>query len=63
MNVLANSDNVVNIGLGKPTVALLNSHGVNATFHEIDTRYGHTGPMLDAVKWANTLSKFLASTP
>ena len=63
LNALANSDNVVNISLGKPTVALLKSHGIDATFHEIDTHYGHTGPMLDAVKWANTLSNFLASTP
>ena len=63
LNVLANSDSVVDINLGLPTVELLKSHGVDATFHEIDTPYGHTGPMLDAHKWDETLRAFLERTP
>lgn len=63
LNVLANSDSVVDVKLGQPTVKLLKSQGVDATFHEIDTPYGHTGPMLDAHKWADTLKAFLDKTP
>lgn len=63
LDVLANSDSVVDVKLGPPTVELLKSHGVDATFHEIDTPYGHTGPMLDAHKWADTLREFLERTP
>lgn len=63
LDVLANSDSVVDINLGPPTVELLKSYGVDATFHEIDTPYGHTGPMLDAHKWDETLRAFLEQTP
>lgn len=63
LNVLANSDSVVDCAVGQPTVDLLTSYGGDATFHEIDTRYGHSGPMLDAALWADTLSGFLDRTP
>ncbi len=63
LNALANSDSVVDVKLGQPTVDLLKSHGVDATFHEIDTPYGHTGPMLDAHVWADALRTFLDRTP
>ena len=63
LNVLANSDSVVDVKLGPPTVEILKSHGVDATFHEIDTPYGHTGPMLDAHKWDDVLREFLDRTP
>ena len=63
LNVLASSDSVVDVKLGLPTVELLKGHGVDATFVEIDTPYGHTGPMLDAHKWADKLKDFLARTP
>lgn len=63
LDVLANSDSVVDVKLGPPTVELLKSHGVDASFHEIDTPYGHTGPMLDAHKWDGLLKDFLDRTP
>jgi len=63
LDVLANSDSVVDVKLGPPTVELLKSHGVDASFHEIDTPYGHTGPMLDAHKWDAVLKAFLERTP
>ncbi len=63
LNVLASSDSVVDVKLGPPTVDLLKSQGVDATFVEIDTPYGHTGPMLDAAKWAHELAAFLDRTP
>lgn len=63
LDALANSDSVVDVKQGPPTVELLKSHGVDASFHEIDTPYGHTGPMLDAHKWENELRAFLERTP
>jgi homoserine O-acetyltransferase len=63
LNALANSDSVVDVKLGPPTVELLKGHGIDATFLEIDTPYGHTGPMLDAHKWENELRAFLERTP
>jgi len=59
---LANTDSVVPVALGQPTVEMLRSNGVDATFHEIDTAYGHLGPMIDAAKWAGDLKAFLDRT-
>ncbi|MEQ8321800.1 MAG: alpha/beta fold hydrolase [Rhodospirillales bacterium] len=63
LDVLANSDSVVDVKLGPPTVERLKSLGVDASFHEIDTPYGHTGPMLDAHKWKDVLRAFLEHIP
>lgn len=63
LDVLANSDSVVDVKLGPPTVERLKSLGVDASFHEIDTPYGHTGPMLDAHKWEDVLRAFLEHIP
>lgn len=63
MNVLARTDSVVDVALGQPTVDLLKSHGVDATFVEIDTEFGHAGPMLDAHLWADHLRDFLDRIP
>lgn len=63
LNVLASTDSVVDVKLGQPIVDTLKGHGVDAEFLEIDTPYGHTGPMLDAHKWADKLEAFLDKTP
>lgn len=63
LNVLANTDSVVDVKLGQPTVDTLRAHGVDARFIEIDTPYGHAGPMVDAHKWEADLRAFLDSTP
>ncbi len=63
LNVLADTDSVVDVALGQPTVDLLKSKGVDAEFHEIKTRYGHAGPMIDADLWADKLRAFLDRTP
>lgn len=63
LNALARTDSVVDVALGQPTVDLLRGHGVDATFLEIDTEYGHAGPMIDAHKWENDLRAFLDRTP
>lgn len=63
LNTLSRTDSVVNVAEGQPTVDQLKSHGCDATFLEIDTEYGHAGPMLDAHLWANDLKAFLDKTP
>lgn len=63
LNVLSRTDSVVDVALGQPTVDLLRGHGVDARFLEIDTPYGHAGPMIDAHKWADDLKSFLDETP
>lgn len=63
LNVLSRSDSVVDVALGQPTVDLLRGHGVDARFLEIDTDYGHSGPLIDAHKWSGSLADFLEETP
>lgn len=63
LNVLARTDSVVDVALGQPTVDLLRDNGVDARFLEIDTEYGHAGPMIDGHKWAGDLQNFLSEIP
>lgn len=63
LNVLARTDSVVDVALGQPTVDELVANGCDATFLEIDTEYGHAGPMLDAHLWADDLKAFLDGAP
>jgi homoserine O-acetyltransferase len=60
--VLATTDSVVPVALGPEVTAMLKGHGVDATFLELDTPYGHAGPMADAAKWQDDLHAFLART-
>jgi homoserine O-acetyltransferase len=59
LNVLSRTDSVVDVALGQPTVDMLKDKGVDARFMEIDTEYGHSGPMIDGHKWADDLQDFL----
>lgn len=63
LNVLADTDSVVDVAVGQPTVDLLKSKGVKAEFLELKTRYGHAGPMIDAHKWEAKLREFLDRVP
>lgn len=63
LNVLARTDSVVDVALGQPTVNELVANGCDAKFLEIDTEYGHAGPMLDAHLWADDLKAFLDGAP
>ena len=57
--LLANTDSVVDVAQGQPTVDAINAAGGNARFVELDTAYGHAGPMLDAHKWEDDLRQVL----
>jgi homoserine acetyltransferase len=63
LNVLSRTDSVVDVALGQPTVDMLRDKGVDARFLQIDTQYGHAGPMIDGHKWAGELQDFLDMTP
>ncbi len=60
--LLASTDSVVPVAVGHEIEAILRGHGVDATFRELVTDYGHAGPMLDSHKWADDLRAFLART-
>lgn len=59
LNVLSRSDSVVDVREGPATVDLLRKAGVQAEMFEIDTDYGHTGPLLEPNKWGPRLAEFL----
>lgn len=59
LNVLSRTDSVVDVLVGQPTIDMLRKQGVDASFLEIDTEYGHAGPMIEAHKWAEDLRAFL----
>ena len=45
--------------LAEPTMAHLQANGVDATYVEIDSPYGHLAPTEDWQKWAGDLEAFL----
>ncbi|MBT6094922.1 MAG: alpha/beta fold hydrolase [Rhodospirillaceae bacterium] len=59
MHVLSRSDSVVPVSLGPATVEMLRAKGVDASFVEIPSDYGHAGPMIDADLWSGSLRDFL----
>ncbi|HKE19869.1 MAG TPA: alpha/beta fold hydrolase [Kofleriaceae bacterium] len=60
--VLSATDALFPPRLGPTVMAALRAAGVQATYHEIDSRYGHLAPGLDAARWAPVLARFLAPT-
>jgi homoserine O-acetyltransferase len=58
--VLVNTDQRFPAGeLAEPTMAHLKASGVNASYVEIDSPYGHLAPTEDWQKWAGDLQAFL----
>jgi len=57
--VLATTDSLFPPDLGPPTVAKLQGFGVDATYFELDSPYGHRAPAADWQKWAGALNDFL----
>lgn len=63
LSVMADTDSVVDVKLGQPTVDEINRHGGQARFRPLETPYGHAGPMVDAHKWEADLRAFLDEMP
>ena len=57
--VLATTDKLYPPDLGPSTVAELCAHGVDATYCELNSPYGHRAPAADWRKWAGVLVDFL----
>ena len=57
--VLSRTDSLFPPDLGPKTVDLLEGHGVDTRYFEIDSDYGHRGPSVDWAKWSDTLRDFL----
>jgi homoserine O-acetyltransferase len=60
--VLSTTDALFPPRLGPAVMAALRAAGVEAAYHEIESRYGHLAPGLDAATWAPVLARFLAQT-
>ena len=58
--VLSSSDALFPPTLAAPVMAALHAAGADATYHELDSPYGHLAPGLDAARWAPVLARFLA---
>lgn len=58
--VLSTSDALFPPSLAPGVMAALTAAGVDASYHELDSRYGHLAPGADAAKWAPVLASFLA---
>jgi homoserine O-acetyltransferase len=58
--VLATTDALFPPALAPGVMAALRGAGVDATYHELDSPYGHLAPGADAAAWAPVLQRFLA---
>ena len=57
--VLSRSDKLFPPDIAPPTLSLLKEAGVDASYFEIDSEYGHRAPSDDWQKWGPTLRAFL----
>jgi len=58
--ILSTTDTLFGPELGEPTVEhIRNVAGTNATYHQLDSPYGHRAPSVDWAKWAEALKCFL----
>jgi len=60
--VLSTSDALFPPALGPVVMSALRAAGVDATYEELDSPYGHLAPGADAAKWAPALARFLGSS-
>jgi len=63
LHVLGSTDHVAPPSWGPTTRDLLISHGIDASYFEIESAYGHAAPVIDAELWAGELRGFLERTP
>jgi homoserine O-acetyltransferase len=58
--VLSTSDALFPPSLAPSVMAALQRAGVEASYEQLDSRYGHLAPGVDAARWAPSLARFLA---
>ena len=59
--MLSRSDVLYPPSIAPPTMALLSDAGVDATYLEIDSDYGHFAPTANGRDWGGALGEFLAT--
>ncbi|HEU4729377.1 MAG TPA: alpha/beta fold hydrolase [Kofleriaceae bacterium] len=59
--VLSTTDAVFPPMLAPEVMSALRAAGVDATYEELDSPYGHLAPGIDADRWAPALARFLAT--
>jgi len=58
--VLATTDNLFGPELGEPTIAHIRAAaGIEASYFELDSPYGHRAPSVDWAKWGSEMKAFL----
>lgn len=57
--VLSRTDALYPPSLSEPTIELLRNNGVQASYFEIDSEYGHYAPSSDWHRWERPLGEFL----
>jgi homoserine O-acetyltransferase len=58
--VLSSTDALFPPSLAPTVMSALAAAGVDATYEQLDSPYGHLGPGADAARWAPALARFLA---
>jgi homoserine O-acetyltransferase len=59
--ILSTTDALFPPTLAPEVMAALRAAGVDASYHELESPYGHLAPGSDAAKWAPALARFLAT--
>jgi len=59
LKILAKSDKVTNITNGRSTIKHLKSLNIDCNLIELDTPFGHYGPMVDSDECSNELNSFI----
>jgi homoserine O-acetyltransferase len=59
--VLSTSDALFPPTLAAPVMDALRAAGVDATYEQLDSPYGHLAPGIDAARWAPALARFLSA--
>lgn len=58
--VLCSTDNLFPAAFGGERADWFRSHGIDVTYHEVESAHKHRGPLVDWAKWESALKAFLA---
>jgi homoserine acetyltransferase len=61
--VVCTMDNLFPAALEVERSDWFHSHGVDVTYHELNSPHKHRGPLMDWEKWAEVLSRFWKTRP
>ena len=59
LKILAKTDKVTNMKKGYETIEYLKSLNITCSLVELETKFGHYGPMVDSLEWSARLKNFI----